>query len=87
MNTSVSIKSANFSSTNTQSPPGSPGDSASTIAILLFLIPHCSLLIHSVLNEVFPLAGTADAFRYFARGSYNGKVVIKIVDDLTVDSR
>ncbi len=33
-----------------------------------------------VIDKVFPLADTADAFRYFARGSYKGKVVIKIVD-------
>jgi NADPH:quinone reductase-like Zn-dependent oxidoreductase len=40
-----------------------------------------------VIDRVFPLADTAEAFRYFARGSYKGKVVIRIVDGLTVDSR
>ena len=33
-----------------------------------------------VIDKVFSLADTAEAFRYFAGGSFKGKVVIKIVD-------
>jgi NADPH:quinone reductase-like Zn-dependent oxidoreductase len=33
-----------------------------------------------VIDRIFPLSDTAEAFRYFALGSFKGKVVIKIVD-------
>ena len=33
-----------------------------------------------VIDKIFPLADTAEAFRYFGRGSFKGKVVIKLVD-------
>jgi NADPH:quinone reductase-like Zn-dependent oxidoreductase len=32
-----------------------------------------------VIDKVFALADTAEAFRYFAGGSFKGKVVIRIV--------
>jgi NADPH:quinone reductase-like Zn-dependent oxidoreductase len=59
--------------------PGHGLDDMSTFFVEGKVIP--------VIDKVFPLTDTADAFRYFARGSYKGKVVIKIVDGLTVDSR
>ena len=34
-----------------------------------------------VIDSIFPLAQTADAFRYFGEGNFKGKIAIKIADE------